>query len=335
VAEEKPHEATQSKLQKQRKEGNVARSTEISGTASFGAATFTALAIMPTFVPIFRDWLVNVTSQRPIGLLPPTIMLALVFVPMIAAILASALFTILQTAGPVLKPIKVEFKNLNPASGFKKIFSKHQVVQAIRAFASFGLAITVALPIVKEVFAKAIGTSSPTILAQIIAGAISRLVGTALVLGLVFAFADFFLQYRKFKHDQKMTFEELKREHKENNGDPHVKGRRKQLGRQMLRAPRRSLATANVVVTNPTHFAVALEYRPPEVPIPRVVARACDDAAQEVKAQARELGITMIENVPLARGLFARCMPGDEIPEDTYVAVAEIIAALARHGVSA
>lgn len=335
MAEEKPHEASQSKLQKQRKEGNVARSTEISGTASFAAATFTALALVPTIVPVFRDWISNVAHQRPVGPLPALVLLGIVLVPMIAAILASALFTTLQTGGPVTKPLKVEFKNLNPASGIKKIFSKHQAIQAVRAFASFALAVWVALPIVKEVFAKAIGTSSPTILAQVIAGAVSRLVGTAMVLGLVFAFADYFLQMRKFKHDQKMSTEEVKREGKENNGDPHVKGRRKQLGRSMLRSPRRRLANATVVVTNPTHFAIALEYNPPEIPIPRVVARACDDAAQEVKEQARALGIPMIENVPLARGLFARCMPGDEIPEDTYIAVAEIIAALARHGVSA
>lgn len=335
MAEEKPHEASSSKLSKQRREGNVARSTEINGTASFAASTFTALALVPYLVPIFRDWLWNVAHQRPIGAIPAVAILGIILVPMIAAILSSALFTVLQTGGPVTKPLKVEFKNLNPASGIKKIFSKHQLIQALRAFASFALAVLIALPIVKEVFAKAIGTSSPILLAQIISGAISRLIGTALVLGLVFAGADFFLQMKKFKHDQKMSNEEVKREHKENNGDPHVKGRRRQLGRQMMRSPRRRLANATVVVTNPTHFAIALEYRPPEIPIPRVVMRTSDDAAQEVKAQARELGIPMIENVPLARGLFARCMPGEEIPEDTYVAVAEIIAALNRHGVSA
>lgn len=335
MAEEKPHEASSSKLAKQRREGNVARSAEISGTAAFGASTFTALALAPSFLPIFRDWLWNVAHQHPVGPLPAIILLAIVFIPMITAIMTSALFTTLQTAGPVTKPLKIQFKNLNPASGLKKIFSKHQLIQAFRAFGSFGLAVAVALPIVKEVFAKVIGTSSPLLIAQIVSGAISRLVGTALVLGAAFAGADFFLQLKKFKHDQKMSNEEVKREHKENNGDPHVKGRRRQLGRQMLRSPRRQLAGASVVVTNPTHFAIALEYRPPEIPIPRVIMRTCDEAAQEVKAQARELGIPLIENVPLARNLFARCMPGEEIPEDAYVAVAEIIAALNRHGVSA
>ncbi len=127
-----------------------------------------------------------------------------------------------------------------------------------------------------------------------------------------------------------MSFEELRRDSKENDGDPLARSRRRALHRQIARGSLQRVKDAAFVVTNPTHIAIALEYRPPQVPVPRVLVRATDDAAARVRDLASAYGIPLVENVALARQLYASAKAGDFIPHETYVAVAEIVAALSK-----
>jgi flagellar biosynthesis protein FlhB len=131
-----------------------------------------------------------------------------------------------------------------------------------------------------------------------------------------------------------MSLEEFKRDLREQDGDPMARARRKAAHRAIVRGSLQRLREAAFVVTNPTHLAIALEYAPPKVVVPRVLIRAADEAALLVRSRARELNIPVIENVPLARELFAKANPGEYIPQETYVAVAEIVAALARAGIA-
>jgi flagellar biosynthesis protein FlhB len=129
-----------------------------------------------------------------------------------------------------------------------------------------------------------------------------------------------------------MSFDELKRDHKQSEGDPLLRGKRRQRHRSLVRGPAAKLARAAFVVANPTHVAIALEYRPPVVAVPRVLVRAIDEGAREIKRRARELRIPIIENVTLARSLLASADVGEYIPPAAYVAVAAIVASLVREG---
>jgi type III secretion protein U len=157
-----------------------------------------------------------------------------------------------------------------------------------------------------------------------------RTAAVACAAGGVFAIADYGVQLTRWRKRLRMSSEELKRDQKENDGDPQARGRRRALHRQIARGSLRRVKDAAFIVTNPTHIAIALEYRPPDVPVPRVLVRAADEAAARVRELAAEHGIPAIENVPLARRLYAGSQPGDFIPQETYIAVAAIVAALRR-----
>jgi flagellar biosynthetic protein FlhB len=136
----------------------------------------------------------------------------------------------------------------------------------------------------------------------------------------------------RWRRRLRMTFDEMKRDLKQNEGDPLFRNRRRAQHRALLRGSISRIADAAFVVANPTHVAVALEYRPPEISVPRVLVRAVDAGAQIVKRRARELRIPVIENALLARSLFATTEVGGYIPRERYLDVAQIVAALLHEG---
>ncbi len=330
MAEEKPHEASPTKLRKARSEGNVARSGELNGAFSFLTASFSVLAIVPFMVPLFVDWFRAAASGVPLQLMFFVRLGIMVALPMLASGVTGGFIGIVQTQGPTFKPLKLDFKKLMPNQGLKKMFSRESIVNAARAFFSAAIAVASIRSIFAEVFSRGIISTDPMGLAIIAKDAIIHIVGVLFGVGLVFGFFDFIITHSRWKKGLKMTHDELKRDSKENYGDPQIKGKRKQFHRSMLRGSPAKVADATMVVTNPTHFAIALEYRPPTVPIPRLLCRAADEMAFEVRRMAELHNVPIIENVALARTLFARGKPGKEIPEDTYLAVAEIVAALQR-----
>jgi flagellar biosynthetic protein FlhB len=127
-----------------------------------------------------------------------------------------------------------------------------------------------------------------------------------------------------------MSVDDRKRESKEEEGDAAARGRRRALHRALLRGGIRRIKDAAFVVVNPSHVAVALEYEPPRVAVPRVLVRAADAAAIKVRAIAVSRRIPIVENVWLARALYRDCRPGEPIPQEHYVAVAEVVATLLR-----
>jgi flagellar biosynthetic protein FlhB len=143
---------------------------------------------------------------------------------------------------------------------------------------------------------------------------------------------DYVLARRRWLRGMKMSFEELKRDAKENDGDPQTRARRKSAHRALARGAIGRTREASFVVVNPTHVAVAMRYAPPAIPVPEILVRAVDDAALRVRSIAREHGIPVVEDVALARLLYAEGESGRAIPPDAYVAVAQIVAALARDG---
>ena len=222
---------------------------------------------------------------------------------------------------------------LNPINGFGRIFSKRALVEmlvkSIFKIIVIGAALYVVL--VDHVLSMpqfiffGLETSLGQI-ADIIFNMAFKICGLILVLGVL----DLAYQKWQTTQDLKMTKQEVKDEFKQSEGDPQIKGKIKQKQRQMAMARMmQEVPKADVIVTNPTHFAVALEYHKGMV-APRVLAKGQDLVAQRIKEIARENGVAIVENKPLARALFASTEVGDSVPQELYQAVAEVLAYVYR-----
>ncbi len=228
---------------------------------------------------------------------------------------------------PSLRPAK-----LDPVAGLKRMFSRDAAVAGAKALVVAGaVGLAIAGP-VREIFARAELGASAAATASLATHAVTGVVASALAVAAAFACGDVVLERAKWRRRLRMSLEELKRDRRQNDGDPLLRGRRRQAHRNLVRGAIARVAEAAFVVANPTHVAVALEYRPPAVAVPRVLVRARDAGALDVKRRARALGIPVVENVELARSLFATCGAGEFIPAAAYAAVAAIVATLSRAG---
>ncbi|HEY4074649.1 MAG TPA: flagellar biosynthesis protein FlhB [Herbaspirillum sp.] len=222
-----------------------------------------------------------------------------------------------------------KFGKMNPIKGIGNMFSLNSLVELGKATAKAILVGTVAWKVISGEMDAMMGlgvealSTSPSHLGGLIWHAFLAMVSVLLVIAAI----DVPYQAWKYAEKLKMTKEQVKQEHKESEGDPRVKGKIKQLQRAMAR--RRMMAevpNADVVVTNPTHYAVALKYSEGSMGAPRVVAKGSDAVAARIRELARENGVAIMEAPPLARALHFHSDIGDEIPEALYTAVAEVLA---------
>ena len=235
-----------------------------------------------------------------------------------------------------MKPMKPKFSNMNPISGIKRMFS----VKGLWQIAAAGLRLTVIGAVVWTMvggIARDMATSSmrsvPDALAQLalVAVGLVRLVAAVCV---IIGVGDYLIKRRNMTKQLKMTKAEAKQEAKEAEGDPHVRGRMRTLRLQMSRNRMiGAVAFADVVITNPTHLAIAISYKR-ERGAPKVVARGADEVAAKIRAEADLHGVPCVEAKPLARTLYRVCRPGEEIPLELYQAVATVLAFLHRLGES-
>ena len=231
------------------------------------------------------------------------------------------------------EPLKPKLEKLSPISGFKRIFSLKSWVEFIKGIfkiSLIGAAATVLLwpeaaTVIKTVEIEMVGVM--VILQSL---TLKLLVGVA-ALVLVIALLDFL--YQRFEHQKqlRMSRKDLQDEYKQTEGDPHIKARLK--GLRAERARRRMMAdvpNATVVITNPTHFAVALLYEAGEMAAPRAVAKGADLTALKIREIAEAHNVPIVENPPLARALYAAIDLGDDVPPEHYQAVAEVIGYVMR-----
>ncbi|MDD6810922.1 MAG: flagellar biosynthesis protein FlhB [Lachnospiraceae bacterium] len=344
---EKTEEPTSKKLEDARKEGQVAKSKEIANACEL-LAVFVILKVWTgyageSFVGIFR----NLYSQIPEyikmydGFLPEATLNAIFFQTilrlfmMIAPVLLigfliAFLCDVIQVKWkPTGKPLQPKFSKLNPVNGFKRIFSANSLMELVKAIAKIAI-------IVYAVYSY-LSKNAPSIfllydlsLKQAIAQIGDLVVNLGLricVFYMLIAAADFVYQKMKFKKDMKMTKQEVKDEYKNQEGDPQIKS--KQRARMQEASRRRmmqKLPEADVVITNPTHYAVAIKYDPELYDAPYVVAKGADYLAQKIKETAKENNIEIVENKPLARMLYANVDVGGIVPPELYQAVAEVLA---------
>lgn len=228
-----------------------------------------------------------------------------------------------------LKPLTPQFSRLNPWSGLTRIFAREQVVElakvALLAAALIGAGVAFAVDRFAE-FASLAALPLGGAFAQ----ATSTLyLGGAILVTLLVAAAVFDLPWQWYRHraNLRMTREEVKQESKESEGDPTVKGRIRSKQREFARARMMAaVPAADVVITNPTHYAVAIRYDESRMGAPRVVAKGTDAVAERIREIAREAGVPLVEAPPLARALWAHVELEDEIPVALYTAVAQVLA---------
>ncbi len=344
---EKTEEPTSKKLEDARKEGQVAKSREITNAFEL-LAVFVILKVWvgymgESFVGIFQ----NLYSQIPDyikmydGFLPNAtfdviffqtmIRLLIMILPvLLVGFLIAFLCDVVQVKWkPTGKPLQPKFSKLNPVSGFKRIFSVNSLMELAKSIAK--------IAIIGYAVYSYLSKNAPSIFLLYdisLNQAIAQIGNLVINLGfrisifyMLIAIVDFVYQKIKFKNDMKMTKQEVKDEYKNQEGDPQIKS--KQRARMQEASRRRmmqKLPEADVVITNPTHYAVAIKYDPELYDAPFVIAKGADYLAQKIKETARENQIEIVENKPLARMLYANVDVGGIVPSELYQAVAEVLA---------
>ncbi|MBN3857576.1 flagellar type III secretion system protein FlhB [Paraburkholderia sp. Ac-20340] len=338
MSDEKTEEPSQQKLKKTREEGQVAKSADVVETACL-AAVFLALQaggahIVDTlralltealdFAGTARDgpWIANALID--IGIHAAALLAGVAVLALGAALLALMPQTGMQIA---MKAVMPKLNAVSPGSGFQKIFSMNaaidlakMVCKAIVLLAVMWSTIRASLPVV----ASALDRSIPQ-LCEVMWSVTMHVVAVALGVFGVIAAVDFKLQKWLFIRKNRMSKDEVKREHKESEGNPEMKGERKRLARKLVNeGPKQGVGRANVVVVNPAHYAVALRYDPAEFPLPVVIARGLDEHALLLRRYAAEAGVPIVANAPVARMLH-RVPENQPIPEALFEAVAAIL----------
>lgn len=339
--QEKTESASPQKLEKAREEGQVIQSRELSTfvvlMASGSALWIMANGLGQTLTHIMRDGLnfepgfARDTSHVMAQLSSLFLEAAFALAPFFLLVVFATVITPLLLRGWLFstKALMPKFNRLNPASGIKRMFSSQGLVELVKALAKVGLLGGVAVWLiwinVESVFSLSMESPVQAIehMGDLI-GKIFLLVSATMVFIVMID-----LPYQIWSHFKKlrMSKEELRRESKESEGDPHLKARIRAQQREMARRRMMSeIPTADVVVTNPTHYAVALKYTEGKMGAPRVVAKGADVVAARIRELAAEHKIPMLEAPPLARALFRHTEIGNEIPATLYAAVAEVLA---------
>ena len=333
MSAEKPFDATPARRERARREGNVARSHESGAVAAFGAAAVVVAVLVPALGAAAANLIRVAARERP-AQLPAALaaLLALACAPMVAAAASATAVHVAQGGGLRVSGLKLDLARLRPKANLGRMFGGEAVVSALRSVLVLGVVSAALIPLGVELLTRAALVQGPLGAAVSAWSAIERAGAAALLTGALFAGAEYALARRRWLRGLKMNLDELKRDRKDNDGDPRTRSRRSSLHRALVRGAIARTREASFVVVNPTHVAVAIRYAPPAVAVPQLLVRAADEAALRVRAIARDAGIPIIENVALARALFASGESGAPIPRETYVAVAQVIAELARAG---
>jgi type III secretion protein U len=331
---DKRFDPTPSQRERAKREGNVARSHELSSVAAFAGALLALVGILPVLsAAAVRSVRASMTHTDAHDALPEAALMTLAFAPALCAALAGTAISLVQAGGLRFTPLKAAFGRLAPVPGLKRMAGAEAAVAAVRAGVAFFAVAAIVAPIGMRTLGAAMSSSAPSVAAHVALDGMLQACFAAAGLGLLFAVADYALVRRRWLRSLKMTFDAFKRDAKEQEGDPHTRSRRKTLHRTLVRGGIARVREASFVVVNPTHISIALRYAPPAVPVPEIVARAADGLALAVRAQARREGIPIVEDVALARFLWRAGEAGRPIPAASFVAVATAIAALMRAGV--
>lgn len=343
--EDKTEQPTAKRLREAREKGQVPRSRELANVAVLGAAGVALIALAPAIASGTRGWLRAALTVDPALISQPQLMpghfarllggLFAVASPVILVALAACFISPivmggLRFSGQALQP---KAERLSPIAGFKRMYGAEALMEFVRALLRVALIGGVAFLVIRSHFdefllmprmslAEAAGTGT-----GVIGLALVSIAGALMLLALI----DVPWQHMRHRRQLRMTKQEVRDEMKQTEGNPEIKGKVRQLQRQMSQQRMMdAVPDADVVVVNPTHYAVALKYRAGDMSAPVLVAKGVDEIALRIRALARDNGVTIVEAPPLARVLYAQARIDEEIPVKLYTAVAQVLSYVYR-----
>ncbi|SNT18538.1 flagellar biosynthetic protein FlhB [Sphingomonas laterariae] len=343
--DQKTEEPTQKRLDDARAKGDVFSAPEMRHAAMFiavivvagGLGAWTLARLGTMFVRLWGnadDFSLEPAGAQNLigGVMAHT---ALAIAPLAGLLFGAAFLTLFLQGRPSFAWSRVGFKwsKLSPLAGFKRLLGKRALVEFAKTLAKFGVIVTVALLVAwpKAVALDQLIGAGPGAIGQATGEIVYRMVKTVAILVCLIAAADFVYQRRAWLKKMRMSLQELKDEIKQSDGDPKIKAKIRQI--RMQRSRKRMMAavpTASVIVTNPTHYAVALKYDHGAMAAPVVVAKGVDALALKIREIAGNAKVPIVESPPLARALYAAVEVDHPIPVEHYAAVAEIIGYVMR-----
>ncbi|NML18505.1 type III secretion system export apparatus subunit SctU [Azohydromonas caseinilytica] len=343
---DKTEKPTPKRLQDARKKGDVPKSKELGSTLllgvwlglgglAVGEATQRLGALFEAFfTTIGRGWAVTgfAGAVRALGMqaLEAGLMLTALLLAPVAA--AGLLIEFLQT-GPILtfEKVKPKLENMDPVGGVKRMFSLDNLVEVLKAIIKAALLLSIGWLVLRAALPQLVGLArspqqSPQVIGALTWDLTSRLVLWTLGVFALVAMLDFVYQRHAFEKKMRMSLRDIKQEYKESEGDPIIKQQRKQAHQEWSQRNQAQAArNANVLVVNPTHVAIAIDYDRESSPVPTIAAKGEDHVARAMREAAEEAGVPIVRNVPLARDLLKRGEPGEIVPGDLFEIIAEVI----------
>ncbi|EDL63959.1 flagellar biosynthesis protein FlhB [Bacillus sp. SG-1] len=344
-AGEKSEKATPKKRQDSRKKGQTAKSQDVNTAiillAVFLFLTFSASYIGDVIFDLFRisfqDYMMMDLTQDSFMLIVMEVLqqVAILLGPIMLVALLAGLFSNYIQVGVMFtaEPLQPKLEKIDPIKGAKRIFSLRAIVELLKSILKIGFVGAITFVILWMNIDEVLGLSFKSAYDSLAAMAsLTVQMGIAASLALLFlSVFDYLYQKYDFEKNIRMSKQDIKDEHKNAEGDPLIKSKIKQRQREMaMRRMMQEVPEADVVITNPTHYAIALKYDENKSDAPYVIAKGVDYMAQKIKYIAGEHDIIMVENRPLARSLYDSAEIGDTIPEEFFKAVAEILAYVYR-----
>ncbi|MED4532500.1 flagellar biosynthesis protein FlhB [Metabacillus fastidiosus] len=344
-AGEKTEKATPRKRQESRKKGQVAKSQDVNTAVSLLTVflsflfigTFMRERIMDLLTGIIQDFMLLDLTVNSVQKLFTTLAYETVFIlaPVMAVALVAGIIGNYLQVGFLFAPeaIQMKLEKLNPIQGFKRIFSVRALVEFLKSMLKISFIGLVAFAVLWFDMDKILRLSHLTVeqsFAYI--GSLVLKMGLFAAAALLFlSLLDYLYQKYDFEKNIRMSKQDIKDEYKKTEGDPLIKSKIKQKQREVaMRRMMQDVPTADVVITNPTHFAIALKYDDDKMDAPIVVAKGVDFVAQKIREVAKANDVIMVENRPLARALYDQVEIGRVVPEEFFKAVAEILAYVYR-----
>ena len=338
--EDRTEAPSEKRLREARERGDVPRSRELANVAVLGCAVIALKATASNLGDASRGWMRDALSfdrallDAPDRLIPHAAslmgglvrpMLPLVFAALTACVLAPMVMGGLRFAGKSLTP---DFNRLNPGRGLARMYGKESLAELLRSLLRVLLIGGIGAWVVHRAFTSLLAMPGASLEAAVAQGVDLTLWALLAMVGALGALAaiDVPWQHFQYRSKLKMTKQELRDEAKEQEGNPEVKARVRQVAREMSRRRMmEAVPTADVVVMNPTHYAVALKYTAGKTRAPIVVAKGVDELALAIRAAAQQHRVAVIEAPPLARALYRQAKVDQEIPVKLYAAVAQVL----------
>ena len=344
--DDKPFDPTKRRIEKAREEGNVFQSKEVMSVGMLATSAVLLIIGLPimfeTLEALMRDLYqgasrTNITPDTATPLLREAgARVGVVLMPFFLILIVMALgLSFLQTGGNLtFKPLMPKWERISPLKGLQRIFSKKGLFELFKAIAKIVVAGPMAYVVISRNLSDLLLLHTlplPIILEEATGWIVTILLYMVAAL-IVLALLDFAFEKYKYKEDLKMSKRELEDEKKEQEGDPQMQNKRREKARELAHRPRMDHAVmkSDAVVTNPTHYSVALRYEPTEAAAPRVMLKGIRKRALTIRELAREHDVPIVEDPPLARALYSNVEEEEEIPEELYQAVAAILAEIYR-----